>query len=425
MAQSESSPRQIFRDEALERLSTPEQLDQLIHVTNAQSWIALAATLALIAGLTLWGFLGTVVTRVDGQGILLGGDIYDVVPLSGGQVMRVLVGVGDVVSPGAVVAEVDQPALRQQLESARARLADLRLEQERLRTFGSEDVTLQKGLLETRRRNLEQTIAVARGRAEQFESQIESDKELAAKGLVTREVQRETQRRLEAAREEMRRAAAELQQIDSQDVTQRFSQEQRLTAAVQRSAEAQRALESLERDYQARTKVLSPRAGRVVALMAAPGDLLAAGVPIVKLDVAGAAQERLQAIIYVDTDDGKKIVEGMEIRVAPASVKPEEHGYIIGRVTYVATFPATTAGMMHVLKNDRFVQQLMTEGAPFEVRAELLRDPEAKSGYRWTSAGGPPLRIAVGTPCKARISVRTQRPAELVVPGIRRALRIS
>jgi HlyD family secretion protein len=127
-------------------------------------------------------------------------------------------------------------------------------------------------------------------------------------------------------------------------------------------------------------------------------------------------------VLYVPTQDGKKIEVGMEIHVAPATVKPEEYGYLVGRVARVADFPATTRSMLHVLKNDQLARQLAATGAPFEVVAVLTPDDRTPSGFQWTSGNGPPVRIHSGTPAAARITVRTQRPLDLVVPALRKTL---
>ena len=64
-------PRQIFRQEALDRLSSPEQLDLLMHVTSPRAWVALIAVgLLLLTGLA-WALFGTIPTTIETQGILL------------------------------------------------------------------------------------------------------------------------------------------------------------------------------------------------------------------------------------------------------------------------------------------------------------------------------------------------------------------
>jgi len=63
--------KQIFRKVALERLSSPEQLDLVMQVTSARSWIALAAIALLLVTLVLWGIFGSIPEKTQATGILL------------------------------------------------------------------------------------------------------------------------------------------------------------------------------------------------------------------------------------------------------------------------------------------------------------------------------------------------------------------
>jgi HlyD family secretion protein len=89
-------------------------------------------------------------------------------------------------------------------------------------------------------------------------------------------------------------------------------------------------------------------------------------------------------------------------------------------VTTVSSYPSTPRGMQRVLKNDQLVTALSGGGAPYEVRATLLRDPRTPSGYRWTSSHGPPLTIQSGTLAGAQVIVDRQRPIAAVLPLLRR-----
>jgi hypothetical protein len=61
----------LFRTVALERQSSPEQLDSLLQVTSPKGWAALAATGALLLCALLWGFVGRMPIQVSGQGVLV------------------------------------------------------------------------------------------------------------------------------------------------------------------------------------------------------------------------------------------------------------------------------------------------------------------------------------------------------------------
>jgi hypothetical protein len=60
-----------FRHRAIERVSSPEQLDQLLRITAPRRWIALVALLVLVAVAIAWSLIATVPTTVTGPGYLL------------------------------------------------------------------------------------------------------------------------------------------------------------------------------------------------------------------------------------------------------------------------------------------------------------------------------------------------------------------
>ena len=61
----------LFREVSLEKLSSPEQLDELINVTSPRAWFALIAISCILISAIVWGFLGSIPTKITGHGILL------------------------------------------------------------------------------------------------------------------------------------------------------------------------------------------------------------------------------------------------------------------------------------------------------------------------------------------------------------------
>ena len=48
----------IFRQKSIDRVSSPEKLDDYIRVTTPGVWITLAALVILLAGTIVWGVFG-------------------------------------------------------------------------------------------------------------------------------------------------------------------------------------------------------------------------------------------------------------------------------------------------------------------------------------------------------------------------------
>ncbi|HNP71146.1 MAG TPA: hypothetical protein PLO33_02255 [Kouleothrix sp.] len=60
----------MFRKEALDRLSSLEELDELMRVTTPRSWLALLALGSLLVVALLWGLFTTIPTTIAGRGSL-------------------------------------------------------------------------------------------------------------------------------------------------------------------------------------------------------------------------------------------------------------------------------------------------------------------------------------------------------------------
>jgi len=69
----------LFREKALSRLSSPEQLDQAMRVTSPRAWLAFLGLAALIAGALVWGLVGSVPSTIAGRAVVInrGSKIYD------------------------------------------------------------------------------------------------------------------------------------------------------------------------------------------------------------------------------------------------------------------------------------------------------------------------------------------------------------
>ena len=90
---------QLFRKVALDRLSSPEQLDSVVQVVTLRSWIALLPFLGLLGLATLWGFFGSIPTKVTGKCMLIQtGGLRDVTAGSPGRITEMKVGVGDTIA---------------------------------------------------------------------------------------------------------------------------------------------------------------------------------------------------------------------------------------------------------------------------------------------------------------------------------------
>ena len=122
--------KKIFRDVSLERLSSPEQLDQLITVTSLRAWLVLIAIGLILVSVLVWSFWGSIPTKVDGQGILLNnGEVFSLSHQVSGQVLDIGYEPGDTIKKGDVVARIDRPELVDKINDLRRTQQELENQQ--------------------------------------------------------------------------------------------------------------------------------------------------------------------------------------------------------------------------------------------------------------------------------------------------------
>ena len=410
----------VFRKVALERMSSPEQLDQLLRVTTPKTWLALLALIAFLGAAVAWGYFGELTTRVSGQGVLIRtGGVRNVVPLGAGQVLDITVRVGDVVAAGQVIGTVAQPSLVEQIRIARSRLSETIAQRDEMLKVRDSRWRLQLEALRRERANTEHEIEGLLQEAEAVREQIPVDEELLAKGLITKSQVSDTRARLENTLATVSARRARLAQLDASEFETGTASIEANLALQNRVADLERDVGVLEAQLQSESRVVSPYAGQVLEIKVSPGGLVAVGTPIISLqpDV-----ETLEAVLYVPAERAKDLHPGMDAEILPTTVRREEYGFIRGIVTFVSDYPATEAASMRVFENAPLVQALGARGPVTEVRVEMATDASTPSGYRWSSPLGAPVTLSGGTLCVGDVVTRRQRPISLIVPELKAAL---
>ncbi|MEG1947753.1 MAG: hypothetical protein RR139_11715 [Lachnospiraceae bacterium] len=68
-----SNQNSIFRKASLDRVSSPEQLNDYIKVSRPSVWLILTAIILLLVGACIWGVFGTLTTTCDTIAVVQGG----------------------------------------------------------------------------------------------------------------------------------------------------------------------------------------------------------------------------------------------------------------------------------------------------------------------------------------------------------------
>jgi hypothetical protein len=65
----------LFRKSSLDSISSPEQLNDYIRVSNPSIWLILAALCLLLAAVLVWGFAGSLPTKISTEGVAADGGV--------------------------------------------------------------------------------------------------------------------------------------------------------------------------------------------------------------------------------------------------------------------------------------------------------------------------------------------------------------
>jgi HlyD family secretion protein len=411
----------LFRKVALERLSSPEQLDTLMRVITPKAWLALAPLLGLIVLALIWGWFGSIPTKVAGKCILINPTgLADIASNASGRITAVTVRVGDVVKAGQQVALVAQPELLDRIEKAEQRLRELQAQSRVVRAFSSQGVALGAEALAQQRRNLESRLRVVEEQARVAGEREQTQGRLLEQGLITKQTLLQTQQERANLLLDAENVRNQVKELSLKKLEGDKLSRSEVATIENQVNEAQRALDSLRESKKLTTSLTSPFDGRVVEIKAGTGTLVAQGSSVLNVELTDGSGGRLQAVIYVNAAEGKRVAPRMEAQIVPTTIKREEHGFLHGVVDYVADYPSTTQSMMLLLQNENLVRDLAGSAPPIAIRAALQR-VDNFSGYQWSSAAGAPVKIASGTLCHAEIVVQTQRPLSLVIPIFRKS----
>jgi len=357
----------LFRKAALDKVSSPEQLDLLMRITSPVGWIALLTVTLMIVAVGVWAVVGSIADLVDGQGTLFRGErLYDVKATMGGSIVSLSVRPGSTVTAGQVIA-----SLKREKAASEARDADA--------------VTIEKNRAMSAR---------LRGQLGTLQRQRSLQQQLVDQGIKAPKDLLNIEQQMDGIRG----------QIDSYDAE----------------------VGQLQAQAQATTEVKTTESGKVVEVFKKTGDKIREDEPLIRIEPQGTGTQvqycggNVHAIIYISAASAGKIKKGQFARVSPSDVKKEEYGFIFGKVESISSYPASTADMTEKLKNDQLVHEFMAGGPVFEARVCLEPDPNNKvNPFKWSSSQGPPKSTEAGTTCSASMVVDERKPYTYVIPAVR------
>lgn len=469
----------LFRQKSLERLeklSSPEGIDNLVRVVSPQSWL-LGVSFSVLGLLALaWAILGRIPITVVGQGVLIHPrKVVELQSTANGQVVEMRVRVGQYIKKGDLIAVVEQTELNKQLQQQRTKLSELTQQNLALGELQQLRASQNQLLLQQERLGIEQKIdqlqtttpaiiqqelfAINQQRlstqqhlkslqiiSPEFKHRLEKRQNLHNDGAISDDLLLEAKQTYIDNLKQISQLQADLKQLEVRKLTiqkslkensnQIFdlhlrSQElnsiktkqtqqdlEASTTRLNKLQDVKREIARLELQLGGKSEIRSKYNGQVLEVATSVGQVLNPGLRLGSVDIADA-NSKILALVYLPVKDGKRVKTGMSIEVTPDTVQRARFGGIVGRVGNVSAFPDTRQGAISLVGNAEIVDTLLQGKTALGVLTELQKDSTTFSGYRWSSSKGPQLQMSVGTTVNARIIVEERAPITFIIPSLR------
>ncbi|MET9731110.1 HlyD family efflux transporter periplasmic adaptor subunit [Streptomyces sp. NPDC006458] len=170
------------------------------------------------------------------------------------------------------------------------------------------------------------------------------------------------------------------------------------------------------RTAQGESVVRAVAAGRVTALAASVGQIVATGTDLAAVEKVTDADAPLYATVYVPARNAASIPVDAVVDLTLQTVPAQSYGVLRGRVKSVDGTPQSARQIGAFLGDSQLGEQLTRDGRPVAVLVRLDRASGTRSGYRWSTSGGPPHPLESMTLADGSIHLADQRPVDWLLP---------
>jgi HlyD family secretion protein len=477
-SRGQAKKKSIFRQDALDRLSSPERLDQLMQVIKPTDWIALMALAGLSACGIIWSITGRIPVTAEGRGVFIQPrQVIDLQSTTAGQLKTLDISSGMCVKKGDVLATIEPIELNKQLQLTQTKLAQLRTQASGSIGVSGQRMQIEKGAItasrtsllqrlqstialspgiqstglnaiQEQRRSLQQRLEDAQLRVPVMQQRLDSRKNLAAEGAIPKEAILQVEQDYIQSRQAVTDTEAQLKQLDAQEAqteSQNIEKQQtvgelqaqlqeletRAKRLDQESLETgnqwnsqiqttEREIAQLTAQYKTSSQIVSAHDGCILEITGAVGQVVQPGLKLASVQIPHQAGNELTGITYFAIKDGKQVKSGMKVMITPDTLQRERFGGVVGSVTGVSALPVTTEGAVSVIGNPEVVKSLIDPtSAMIEVNTKLETDRNTPSGFKWSSSRGPESKITSGTTATALITLEERAPITFILPFLR------
>lgn len=214
----------MFRKKPLEKLQTPDSLDQLLVNVSPRAVLVFGTLATVLAAVVVWSCVARIPISVSGHGILLKPRSIKTVQSSGsGVVTEVVTLVGERVSAGQVIVKVEQPELDRQLQQQISEFVALQEFHRKALDLARQRRDLELSLLDQNHKDNQESTRALKSLQDQFkghraaqEQQLKSVATLVQDGLVSDSQRLSMAANLTDSEQRMLRLEQELASLEGQ-----------------------------------------------------------------------------------------------------------------------------------------------------------------------------------------------------------------
>lgn len=410
----------ITRKASSDSITSPDQLDQLMVVTQSRGWITLIVIGTILLLAIGWSIFGQINRNVSGLGMLLPGEELILVQAkSSGELVEFGFAEGDKVKKGDVLAKINDTLVQLRLDDLQKQYDASEKIHHDLDQHEDAQVKLSSAYLEKQLLSINKSITDNQALISLQTEQLAIENELLNSGLIQKQQMIQTKQTLTDLINAQLQAEAQIkvEKLTHGSTVTGIAQQKdlRVTQLLVKESAIRELQSQIIQDH----LVISPADGTIMETRFELFNMVNAGSNVLELMPKSTNSDK--CIAYVDATYGKRIDVGMVALVSPTIARPEKYGYITGKVIEVGELIASKATISLSYSNELFVQQIIQQNpSPIKVIVELDTDTNTPSGYKWTSANAWPYPIHIGTVANIKVKYETERPIELFLPWLKK-----
>ncbi|MET9504423.1 HlyD family efflux transporter periplasmic adaptor subunit [Streptomyces sp. NPDC006622] len=164
------------------------------------------------------------------------------------------------------------------------------------------------------------------------------------------------------------------------------------------------------------TVVRTVAAGRITALAASLGQIITTGANVAAVEKVADADDPLYATVYVPAENAASVPADAAVDLTVQTVPSQRYGVLRGHVKSVDRAAQSAQRIAAFLGDSQLGEQFTEKGRPVAVLVRLDPSSTTRSGYRWSSADGPPYPLTSMAMATASIRLADRRPLDWLLP---------